>query len=389
MLCPRCSTSTRPAIEPTPAGAIELDYCPSCRGIWFDRGELEALLLQVRSDIQPIGLPTPSDEPASRRCPRHGVLMIERTLSTARLRSSVYGQSGEVPDGVTIDQCPACLGIWLDGGELGQITQAMRGESVHPLLRRSSPPIEPSEAETDRPTSGLLWAFMFLTGLPVEEHQPRRNFPIVVLSLLILCVMAFLMQLGASDPTELIQTFGLVPRRAMSGVGSPWPWLTYMFLHGGFLHLFGNLYFLWVFGDNVEDRLGRGRFLLLYFAAGISAALLQCVLQTSSTIPIVGASGAISGVMAAYAILFPNARLVSLIWVIKVQWQTTTYLGVWLLLQFIGALSGASGVAWWAHIGGFLVGGLIAWTWRRSHQEEVTRKLAPPGATPPKRLTWY
>lgn len=389
MQCPRCASSTRAAIEPTPAGAIELDYCPSCRGVWFDRGELEALLLQVRSDIQPIGLPSPSDETANRRCPRHGVQMVERKLSTARLRSSLYGQGRDVPDGVTIDQCPACLGIWLDGGELGQITAAMRGDNIHPLLRRSPPPAAEPEAAADRPTSGLVWAFMFLTGLPVEEHQPRKNFPVAVLSLVILCVMMFLVQMGSSSPDDLVRTLGLVPQRALSGQASLLPWLSYMFLHGGFLHIFGNLYFLWVFGDNVEDRLGRMRFLLLYFASGFAAALLQCVLQSSSTMPIVGASGAISGVMAAYAILFPDARLVSLIWVIKVQWKTTTYLGVWLAMQFLGALTHGSGVAWWAHIGGFVAGGLIAWNWRRSHQEEVTRKLALPGTPPPKMLNWY
>ncbi len=389
MLCPRCASSTRSAIEPTPAGAIELDYCPSCRGIWFDRGELEALLLQVRSDIQPIGLPSQSDETANRRCPRHGVQMVERRLSTARLRSSMYGQGRDVPDGVTIDQCPACLGIWLDGGELGQITQAMRGDSVHPLLKRTPAPTAEPDENADRPTSGLLWAFMFLTGLPVEEHQPRKNFPVVVLSLVILCVMMFFVQLGASEPEQFVRMFGLVPKLAMASTRWLVPWLSYMFLHGGVVHLLGTLYFLWVFGATVEDRLGRMRFLLLYFASGFAAALLQCVLQSSSSVPIVGASGAISGVMAAYAVLFPQARLVSLIWVIKVKWKTTTYLGVWLAMQFIGALSGIGGVAWWAHIGGFVAGGLIAWNFRRSHQEEVTRKLALPGTPPPKILTWY
>ena len=141
MICPRCQNGMRAAIEATPAGSIELDYCPNCRGIWFDRGELEALLLQVRSDILPIGLPESSDQPAERRCPHHNILMLERRLSTARLRSSMYTTGNEsLPDGVSIDQCPACLGIWLDGGELGQITQAMRAPSLHPLLKPSAEP---------------------------------------------------------------------------------------------------------------------------------------------------------------------------------------------------------------------------------------------------------
>ncbi len=392
MICPRCQNGMRAAIEATPAGSVELDYCPSCRGIWFDRGELESILLQVRSDIQPIGLPAPTDEPGNRRCPRHHAPMIERRMSTARLRSSIYAaHSDPVPDGVIIDQCPRCLGIWLDGGELGQITQAMRAPSVHPLLRPTTQP--PPEQDQDRPTSGLLWAFMFLTGLPVEQWQPRRRFPLVVLSLLVLCVMMFLVELGSSDPSALIRQLGLVPSRALSG--SLLPWFSHMFLHGGLWHLLGNMYFLWVFGDNVEDRLGKARFVLLYLASGLGAGLLQCLIQASSSMPVVGASGAISGVMAAYAILFPNARLVSLIWVIQVKWKTSTYLGMWLLLQCIGAAIGEGNIAWWAHIGGFVVGAAIAWQWRAAHREEVTSKLTQASLTPtakdtgPRGLQWH
>lgn len=388
----------RAAIEATPAGSIELDYCPNCRGIWFDRGELEALLLQVRSDILPIGLPESSDQPAERRCPHHNILMLERRLSTARLRSSMYTTGNEsLPDGVSIDQCPACLGIWLDGGELGQITQAMRAPSLHPLLKPSAEP--PPHLESDRPTSGLLWAFMFLTGLPIEQWQPRKRFPVVVLSIIILCVMMFGVEMGSSHPTELVQALGLVPKRALAG--ALLPWFSHMFLHGGLWHLIGNLYFLWVFGDNVEDRLGKSRFVMLYLASGLLAGLLQCLIQSHSEMPVVGASGAISGVMAAYAILFPNARLVSLIWVVQVQWKTSTYLGVWLLLQFLGASMGRSNVAWWAHIGGFAAGAAIAWQWRSTHREDLTSKLLPPQSTPgnlspssaktdsERKLTWY
>jgi len=392
MICPRCQSGMRGAVEATPAGSVELDYCPSCRGIWFDRGELESILLQVRSDIQPIGVPIPTDGPGPRRCPRDRLPMIERRLSTARLRSSIYAApSDTIPDGVCIDQCPSCLGIWLDGGELGQITQAMRAPHVHPLLRPTTQP--PPEQDQDKPTSGLLWAFMFLTGLPVEQWQPRRRFPLVVLSVLLLCVMMFFVELGSRDPSALVLQLGLVPIRALSG--SLLPWISHMFLHGGLWHLLGNMYFLWIFGDNVEDRLGKARFLLLYLASGLGAGLLQCLIQSNSTMPVVGASGAISGVMAAYALLFPNARLVSLIWVIQVKWKTSTYLGMWLLLQFIGAGIGERNIAWWAHIGGFAAGAAIAWQWRTSHHEEVSHKLASRSLTPTAKgdgsrdLSWY
>lgn len=382
MLCPHCRGRLRAAIEETPIGAVELDYCLSCRGVWFDRGELEMLLLNARPDVQLLTETHRGENERPKECPHHRLPMLKRSLATSRLRSGLYGQATPLKDGVILDQCPACLGLWFDGGELGQVSEALRNQNIHPLLQTSLPP-----PQADRPASSWLWAFMFLTGLPVEENHPRRKFPIVVAVLLGLCVLCFLLELVAPNPQAFLQTHGLVPSRAFSG--SLLPWLSHLFLHGGPWHLIGNLYFLWVFGDNVEDRLGPGRFVLLYLASGLAAAALQVALQRQVDLPLVGASGAISGVMAAYAVLFPHARLTSLIFVFQVQWKTTTYLLIWLAWQFLGAASSASNTAWWAHIGGFVAGGLIARAWRTAHRKEIEVKLLPPQSPAPPKLTWY
>ena len=149
-----------------------------------------------------------------------------------------------------------------------------------------------------------------------------------------------------------------------------WFWLpflvTSMFLHGGWLHVFSNMWTLWIFGDNVEDRLGHGRYLGFYLLSGLAAAAIHTLTNTDSTLPTIGASGAIAGVMGAYFVLFPGARVVTLIpiffWPLFVELPAILYLGFWFLTQFYsGTLSlaagrDAGGIAWWAHVGGFLVG---------------------------------
>lgn len=382
----------RSALESTPSGRIEIDYCPACRGIWFDGGELEALLKQPRGNVLDFDSPLWTEGRTSIPCPRHrSERMRERGLSTARAGSLLSRLPGDV-DVLNIDQCPRCHGIWLDSGELDQLCDALAGSSAAPFL------IDP-QAVADRPTSRWVWMFMFLTGLPVEQYHPRARSPVIVTTLIVLCVLGFLAQLGGSP--DLILQYGLIPARGLAG--GVLPWITHMFLHGGVAHLLGNMYFLWVFGDNVEDRLGRARFLGLYFGAGIAAGIVHCLFGGSPWMPVVGASGAISGVMAAYALLFPNARLVSLIlWVVQVRWRATTFLGFWLVMQIIGAATGAPTVAWWAHIGGFAAGAAMAWRWRPGAQKDaqqelllpprapVQRKPEPPAPKPPapKPLQW-
>jgi membrane associated rhomboid family serine protease len=216
--------------------------------------------------------------------------------------------------------------------------------------------------------------------IPIRDTIPSRSVPVVTWALIAVNVAVFLFELSLS-PVELerfIYIFGIVPARYSHPewarwMGFPaddyWPFLTSMFLHGGWAHIIGNMWTLWIFGDNVEDRMGRGRFLSFYLLTGFAAALTQWFMSLDSTVPMVGASGAIAGVLGAYLFLFPYARIVALFPVFFIPFffelPAITYLGVWFLSQvFAGTLHGlgpksGGAVAWWAHVGGFAAGVLF------------------------------
>jgi len=199
----------------------------------------------------------------------------------------------------------------------------------------------------------------------------------MTLALVALNVAAFAYELSLGPALErFIVAHGVVPARLVELLGRG-AWLaaarsivTSMFLHGGWLHLIFNMWFLWIFGDNVEDRLGRVRYLLLYLVTGAAATLAHVLSNSASTIPTVGASGAIAGVLGAYFVTYPRARVTTLIPVFVfihiAELPAWVVLGMWFVLQFLsGALSlattqaSAGGVAWWAHIGGFAAGALL------------------------------
>ncbi len=212
--------------------------------------------------------------------------------------------------------------------------------------------------------------------IPIRDTIPRQHFPFAIWALIAVNVYVFIRELALPlDSTEqFIYLFGLVPARFThpgwaASVGFPhsyWPFLTTMFLHGGWLHIIGNMWFLWIFGDNVEDRMGPVRFLVFYLLCGLAAGVVHVLTNPGSRVPAVGASGAIAGVMGAYVALFPRARIVAMfpIFFYPVFFQVPAfiYLGFWFFMQFFsGTLAIAthrevSGIAWWAHVGGFGAG---------------------------------
>ncbi|MDE0245162.1 MAG: rhomboid family intramembrane serine protease [Gammaproteobacteria bacterium] len=206
--------------------------------------------------------------------------------------------------------------------------------------------------------------------IPLSDENRTSRTPVVSYALLGAIVLAFLWQRQAGDAA--VYAFGLIPARLVHGALLPpqleWApaWATVftsMFLHGGWLHLGGNLLYLWIFGDNVEDALGRGRFVAFYLLCGVAAALVQTVSETTSVIPMIGASGAISGVLGAYMRLYPHAQvrvLVPLFIVFyTIRVPAWVVLGLWFLFQLASSAviqPGQGGVAFFAHIGGFLSG---------------------------------
>lgn len=211
--------------------------------------------------------------------------------------------------------------------------------------------------------------------LPLKDTIPSRTVPIVNWMLITLNVLAFFWLAGAGAAGErLVDTWALIPQRFLLDLANPYEYLTLftsMFMHGGWAHLFSNMLALYIFGDNVEDRMGSGRYLLFYLLAGVSAAFAHIFFNPASPVPTVGASGAISGVLAAYLLFFPSARVITLIPIFLFPWfveiPAVFYLGMWFLSQLSNGLfsivSGVQpfgGVAWWAHVGGFVAGFLLA-----------------------------
>jgi membrane associated rhomboid family serine protease len=210
--------------------------------------------------------------------------------------------------------------------------------------------------------------------IPLRDTVRSRSLPWMTWSLIALNLLIFLYEsaLPAGQLDVLISVFGLVPARLSLTSLQLFPWLTLvtsMFLHGGWFHVISNMWFLFIFGDNVEDRMGPARFLVFYLAAGVIAGFCQFLLSPSSDVPTVGASGAIAGVLGAYFLLYPRARVITLIFLFIFPWlveiPALIYLGIWFLMQLSSGLvslgqlgSGAAvgGIAWWAHIGGFLFG---------------------------------
>ncbi len=209
--------------------------------------------------------------------------------------------------------------------------------------------------------------------IPLRDSTRSRSSPIVVYLIIAACVAAFLYTEGPGrDQASPVfyMTYGAVPRAITQG---PWPaaWLslvTSMFLHGSWLHLGGNMLYLWVFGDNIEDAMGHGGFLLFYVLAGVIAALAHVATQPASAVPLIGASGAIAGVLGAYLVLYPRARVTTLMIIFPfirlIDLSAVLVLSLWFLLQLYQGVAtlGASGVAtvaFWAHVGGFISGAVL------------------------------
>ena len=215
---------------------------------------------------------------------------------------------------------------------------------------------------------------------PVRDNVPRRSLPLVTWGLILANAAVFYLELGWSSDGELasmLDEFGIVPKRALNkseGVlafepSAWWPFLTSMFLHGGFLHLIGNMWSLWIFGDNVEDRMGSARFLAFYIFCGVIAGFTHSLTNPTSVVPAIGASGAIAGAFGAYFLLFPRARITFvlpiLIYPVFFEIPAFFYLLWWFVTQItsgttaLGIADPSGGVAWWAHIGGFIAGALL------------------------------
>ena len=218
--------------------------------------------------------------------------------------------------------------------------------------------------------------------IPLRDVIPSRTTPYITVTIIILNALAWLFEVSMprENLTVFLQVWGVVPAAFI-----PVTLVSAMFLHGSWSHVIGNMWYLWIFGDNVEDRLGHGRFVVFYLLCGIAAAFGQIVLDPQSTLPMIGASGAIAGVMGAYFVLYPQSRVLTLIpliifWEI-IELPAIMLLGFWFLMQLFsaGAIAvtastggaGSGGVAFMAHVAGFVVGMMAGFVFRRRQRPET------------------
>jgi hypothetical protein len=220
--------------------------------------------------------------------------------------------------------------------------------------------------------------------LPLKDNIPAKNFPYVNIGLIVINALFFIYQMSyGHEVDQLIFSLGFIPARFLAQQGEVFmsptsilPVFSSMFLHGNLVHLLSNMWMLWIFGDNVEDCMGHGRYFLFFILCGIASVFAQAISNPQSTIPMVGASGAISGVLGAYLLTYPHARILTLVPIFIIfyiiELPAYFFLGFWFVIQLIqgslyslnshGAVGG--GVAWWAHVGGFAAGVLLLQVFR-------------------------
>ncbi len=226
--------------------------------------------------------------------------------------------------------------------------------------------------------------------IPIKDTIHSRSFPVVTWLLVAINVLVFVLielPLSQAGLNRLIATYGVTPNLCAAPVlkglslarlpglgvlfnGCALPLITSMFLHGGWLHIIGNMWVLIIFGDNVEDRMGSIRYLIFYLVCGVVSGITQAFIAPNSQVPAIGASGAIAGVLAAYLVFFPRARVVTLVPIFILPWfiniPALVFIVIWFLLQFFSGVASlgaaaAGGVAYWAHVGGFLCGLVLVW----------------------------
>jgi membrane associated rhomboid family serine protease len=214
---------------------------------------------------------------------------------------------------------------------------------------------------------------------PLRDVIPSRTTPVVTVAIILVNAALWFLEvsMSRSELNEFLRVYGVVPATFV-----PLTLLTSMFLHGSWWHVIGNMWYLWIFGDNVEDRMGHGRFLVFYLLCGITAAFGQILMNPDSLLPTIGASGAIAGVMGAYLVLYPKSRVLTLVTLVIfyeiIELPAVALLGVWFLMQLVNAgavaatanSAGSGGVAFMAHVAGFAMGAASVFVFRKSSQPD-------------------
>ena len=366
MRCPFCDNQ----LKKVKTKGVVVDYCMRCKGIWFDSDEFLTVAKKVSSEMkdvdgarvlfEPIKVTSVKVEKDVRLCPR----------CNSGMKKFNYAYDSNV----ILDRCTSCSGIWADDGEIQKVAQYLKKDKRTDEI--GSELVKRDQVLDDLIEIGSVWkdshyAFLYLPRIviPLSDSQPRERIPFVTIGLILLCVLVYIgTVLWVEDLYGFYIEYGHMPSQFFSsGLVSS------MFLHGGIIHLLGNMYFFWLFGDNVEDRFSRVGYLLFFLICGVMGDVLHSVVNWGSNVPCIGASGAISGIMGAYLVFYPKAK-VKLFYMYRViELSAVFYIGGWFLLQLYSGILytslDVSNVGWFAHIGGFLFGCIIAYFVKKAQNQ--------------------
>ena len=360
--CPRCDGG--PELDSLHAGDETVGLCSGCKGLYvsgpYIRGEL--------GGRDPGEVLDPLERPhhESLGCPACRVPMAAlRTL-------------GE-PE-VEIDRCGRCGGYWLDRSELPAVKQVLSGvrRSLDMDRGRSSVALYewPDSFDVEaNPGKMGEWLFVLLSGVPREIWFAPTRKPVWTWAFVATCVLLGVYALASGTTDALAHGFGMVPSEISEGRRLA-TLISSIFLHGGALHLAVNMYFLWIFGDNVEDAMGRLAYPVFFLVGGVAAALTEVAVDPASAQAMVGASGAVSALMGAYVVMFPRARLRVAVPFNVLEIPALFFAAFWGLVQLLFYFAGIGGVAWWAHLGGLIAGGLAGVAYRATVLPRLRRAAA-------------
>jgi membrane associated rhomboid family serine protease len=250
---------------------------------------------------------------------------------------------------VEVDVCPHCRGLWLDATE---------GEQLRKILATEQDAKRAAETSAG---GAKTYLFQLFTGFPIEVYNPVRKRPALLLTLICSLVLVFVGQIVVGH--GVIRGFCLIPQAFWAGE-QLWSLFTYSFLHGGLFHLLGNLYFLYIFGDNIEDTMGKRGLILVLAISALAGGALHAATHSQSPIPVLGASAAISGIMGAYLVLFPRVKVWVVFFFVRFKLGVLWYFGIWVFFNSLNAFLDVPGVAWFGHIGGFAAGAAVAYAVR-------------------------
>ena len=362
MNCPLCQS----ALERKRYRDIDIDACPACSGIWFDQGELGEFLHRYVEDHQ--------DLPNSTIQLDLAVTTVEHLREPIRSCPHCNQPLDKVNyaynSNIIVDNCLACGGVWVDGSEVKQLAVHVKG---NPKLDKLATSLAEYVSEREHTRDMIeaahelgrnvgIWMFLPKIIVPVGDDASRRTVPGITLGIILVnAIVLAWMYYSPMELPVLFSAYGFIPQRVMAGEAL-FTFISAMFLHAGVFHLIANSFFLWIFGDNVEDVFGHVLFIAFYLACGVCASLAFLLLHMDSAVPALGASGAVSGVMGAYFVLHPHARVRTFVIFTVIKIPAYVYLGLWFVGQLLFAsLYGAlEPVGFSAHAGGFAAGITLA-----------------------------